>query len=44
VRECLKEEEKCWACQMDGGEAKGTKTLSKNLKEGDDSENQLYGK
>jgi len=44
VKECLKEDEKCWACQMDGGEAKGAKTLSTNLKEGDHSENQLDGK
>ena len=27
VKDCLKEGEKCWACQMDGREAKGTKTF-----------------
>jgi len=27
VTECLKEDEKCWACQMDGGKAKGTETF-----------------
>ena len=27
MSECLNEDEKCWASQMDGGDAKGTETF-----------------